>query len=606
MKKITGLRCVSCGKLYGPKELDYTCPDCGTRKGTLEVVYDYEAAGKRFREKINQTGFSDIKRYSPLLPVEDLDHLPPLKVGGTPLYSYHNLTDKVNKIWIKDDSGNPTASYKDRATVFAIAAAKQRGIDTMTCASTGNAASSLAGLAAASGMKTVIFVPGSAPEAKIAQLLVYGANVFAVDGSYDEAYDLCLEAADKYGWYNRSAAIHPYLVEGKKTGALEMADQLNWNPPNKIFVSVGDESIISGLCKGFTELAKLDLSDNAEALASLEQVMTAGLRARDLVQHILTFSRKADVQHQVIKIVPLVKECLKFIKASAPPDIAIRKKMMEKEVAVLADPSQIHQMIMNLLTNAVHAMKEGGGTLDVTIKSIIIHTDEILQTRDISAGRYVQILISDTGCGIPGPLKEKIFEPFFTTKRRGEGTGMGLSTVYGIVKDLKGDISVYSEPGTGTTFQVLIPEKKTGADQEIFLTRAALVTGKGSILVVDDEPSIVAWTSKVLAKIGYAVAVASGGQKALDMLANDPDGFDLVLTDLAMPKMDGLALSQQINRICPDIPIILCTGFSEGLKNDLVKNYSITAMIMKPMIASELSAIVNKVLKMGRQKEPIQ
>jgi PAS domain S-box-containing protein len=357
---------------------------------------------------------------------------------------------------------------------------------------------------------------------------------------------------------------------------------------------------------GFTELAKLDLSDNAEALASLEQVMTAGLRARDLVQHILTFSRKADVQHQVIEIVPLVKECLQFIKASAPPDIAIRKKMMEKEVAVLADPTQVHQMVMNLLTNAVHAMKESGGTLDVTITSIVIHTDDIMQTRDISPGRYAQILISDTGCGIPEALTEKIFEPFFTTKRRGEGTGMGLSTVYGIVKDLKGDISVYSAPGTGTTFQVLIPEKRPDADQETFLARAALITGNGSILVVDDEPSIVAWTSKVLAKLGYGVTGVSGGQKALDMLANDPDRFDLVLTDLAMPKMDGLALSQQINRICPDIPIILCTGFSDGLKPDLIENCHIFAMIMKPMIASELSAIVNKALEKSRQKEQTQ
>ncbi|MFO7912316.1 MAG: cache domain-containing protein [Desulfotignum sp.] len=357
---------------------------------------------------------------------------------------------------------------------------------------------------------------------------------------------------------------------------------------------------------GFTELAKLDLSDNPEALGSLDQVMTAGLRARDLVQHILTFSRKADVQHQVIKIVPLVKECLKFIKASAPPDIDIRKKIMEKDVAVLADPTQIHQMIMNLLTNAVHAMKETGGTLDVTITSVVVHTDEILQTQNISSGRYVKILISDTGCGIPEALAEKIFEPFFTTKRRGEGTGMGLSTVYGIVKDLKGDISVYSEPGKGTTFQVLIPEKRPDADQEITLTRAALITGKGSILVVDDEPSIVAWTSKVLAKLGYGVAGVSGGQKALDMLAQDPDGFDLVITDLAMPKMDGLALSQQIKRICPNIPIILCTGFSEGLKTDLVENCHIFAMIMKPMIASELSAIVNKALKTCRQKEKTQ
>ncbi len=357
---------------------------------------------------------------------------------------------------------------------------------------------------------------------------------------------------------------------------------------------------------GFTELARLDLSDNPEALDSLEQVMTAGLRARDLVQHILTFSRKADVQHQVIKIVPLVKECLKFIKASAPPDIDIRKKIIEKDVAVLADPTQIHQMIMNLLTNAVHAMKEIGGTLDVTIKSVVIHTNEILQTQNINPGRYVQILISDTGCGIPGALKEKIFEPFFTTKHRGEGTGMGLSTVYGIVKDLKGDISVYSEPGTGTTFQVLVPEKRADTDQETTLTRAALITGKGSILVVDDEPSIVAWTSKVLAKLGYAVAGVSEGQEALDMFAQDPEGFDLVITDRAMPKMDGLVLSHHLKRICPDIPIILCTGFSEGLKTDLLERYNVTAMIMKPMIASELSAIVNEALKKSRQKDQIR
>ncbi len=259
MKNITGLRCVSCGTVYQPEELDYTCPECGTRKGTLEVIYDYDSAGREFKEKIRESTFSDIKRYSPLLPVDDLDNLPPLKVGGSPLYDFSGFTDRVDRLWIKDDSGNPTASYKDRATVLAIAAARQKGIATMTCASTGNAASSLAGLAAASGMETVIFVPEAAPEAKIAQLLIYGANVFAVKGSYDEAYDLCLQAAEKYDWYNRSAAIHPYLVEGKKTGALEMADQLGWQTPDRVFVSVGDGSIISGLCKGFKELKEIGL-----------------------------------------------------------------------------------------------------------------------------------------------------------------------------------------------------------------------------------------------------------------------------------------------------------------------------------------------------------
>ncbi|MBS3787100.1 threonine synthase [Candidatus Bipolaricaulota bacterium] len=262
MKNITGLRCVSCGKVYGPEELDYTCPDCGPRKGTLEVVYDYESSGKEFREKVKGSFAEDIKNYSPLLPIDNLENLPPLEVGGTPLYPFHELTDKVNEVWIKDDSGNPTASYKDRATMLAVAAAREKGIDTITCASTGNAASSLAGLGAASGMETIIFVPKSAPEAKITQLLVYGANVFAVDASYDEAYDLALKAAEKYGWYNRSAAIHPYLVEGKKTGGLEMADQLDWEPPDRVFVSVGDGSIVSGLSKGFKELTRIGMIDD--------------------------------------------------------------------------------------------------------------------------------------------------------------------------------------------------------------------------------------------------------------------------------------------------------------------------------------------------------
>ena len=270
MKNITGLRCVSCGKVYEPEELDYTCPECGTRRGTLEVLYDYGAAGRELEENLEKTSFQDIKRYFPLLPVKDLELLPPLKVGGTPLYGFHELTEKVNRIWIKDDSGNPTASYKDRATVLAIAAARQKGIETMTCASTGNAASSLAGLAAASGMETVIFVPRAAPEAKIAQLLIYGANVFAVDGSYDEAYDLCLQAADKHEWYNRSAAIHPYLVEGKKTGALEMADQLDWKVPDSVFVSVGVGSIISGLCKGFKELTRIGLIEEPPEVVGVQ------------------------------------------------------------------------------------------------------------------------------------------------------------------------------------------------------------------------------------------------------------------------------------------------------------------------------------------------
>jgi len=270
MEKITGLRCISCGQTYDPYELDYTCPECGARRGTLEVLYDYETIGKTFRSEVESADETDVRKYSPLLPTENNDLLPPLRIGGTPLYPYHDVSDEIAELWVKDDGGNPTASYKDRATAFAIAEARRQGLKTMTCASTGNAASSLAGLAASAGVETVIFVPKSAPEAKIAQLLVYGANVFTVDGSYDQAYDLTTEVAKEYGWYNRSAAMNPYLVEGKKTGALEMADQLNWNPPDKVFVSVGDGSIISGLCKGFKELKRIGVTGHQPKIIGVQ------------------------------------------------------------------------------------------------------------------------------------------------------------------------------------------------------------------------------------------------------------------------------------------------------------------------------------------------
>lgn len=259
MGQVERLRCVSCGDEYESDELNYCCPDCGPRRGTLEVIYDYE----QLTDQLSKSDFSgkpeSIDRYLPLLPVKHQDDLPDLRVGGTPLYSLAHLTDSVDRLWLKDDSPNPTASYKDRASAMVIGAAREKDISTLACASTGNAASSLAGLSASTDMDTFIFVPRRTPAAKVAQLLVYGAHVFSVFGSYDEAYDLCLEAVDRYGWYNRSAAINPYLVEGKKTGALELADQLNWDVPDKVLVSVGDGSIISGLCKGFLELKRIGL-----------------------------------------------------------------------------------------------------------------------------------------------------------------------------------------------------------------------------------------------------------------------------------------------------------------------------------------------------------
>jgi threonine synthase len=274
--KVAALRCITCGSVYGPEELDYTCPRCGPRRGTLEVLYDYGKIRRGFtREALKKSRNYTMWRYLPLLPVEEERYIQPLRVGWTPLYRFDGLAREygVRELYIKDDGLNPTASYKDRASAIVVIKAQEKGKKVITCASTGNAASSLAGFAASTPLTTIIFVPKAAPEAKLTQLLIYGAKVLAVEGSYDQAYDLCLEAAERYGWYNRSAAINPYLVEGKKTGALEVAEQLGWEIPDLVFVPVGDGSVISGIYKGFHDLLELGF---IEAIPKIVGVQAQG------------------------------------------------------------------------------------------------------------------------------------------------------------------------------------------------------------------------------------------------------------------------------------------------------------------------------------------
>ena len=262
MGKIKALRCISCGREFPADEIEYTCPDCGARRGTLEVIYDYETLAKGFNQQaLARDPERTMWRYLPLLPIEDRRFIQPLRVGYTPVYAFPKLAGEygLKALYIKDDGQNPTASYKDRASAVVVIKAQEKRRPVITCASTGNAASSLSGFSAATDLETVIFVPRTAPEAKVTQLLIYGAKVFLVNGSYDVAYDLAAEAAEAFGWYNRSAAVNPYLVEGKKTGALELAEQMDWEVPDVVLVGVGDGSVISGICKGFDELHTLGL-----------------------------------------------------------------------------------------------------------------------------------------------------------------------------------------------------------------------------------------------------------------------------------------------------------------------------------------------------------
>jgi len=264
MDHIKHLKCLICGKEYAPDEVDYVCPDHGN-EGILDVRYDYELIGSRIsRESLAQNRDTTVWRYKPLLPVEPDAAVPPLTIGGTPLYKADRLAAELGlkHVWVKDDGRLPTASFKDRASVMAVVKAQEKGAAIITTASTGNAAAALSGICASVKQPNVIFVPEKAPQAKIAQLLVFGSTVMLVKGTYDDAFELCLQAADEYGWYNRNTAFNPYMTEGKKTAVYEICEQLHWDAPDAIFVSVGDGCIIGGLHKGLKDLLALGWIDH--------------------------------------------------------------------------------------------------------------------------------------------------------------------------------------------------------------------------------------------------------------------------------------------------------------------------------------------------------
>ncbi|MDP2952137.1 MAG: threonine synthase, partial [Chloroflexota bacterium] len=272
MDHVLGLKCVLCGEEYATHEVLYVCPKHGY-EGILDVQYDYQLIAKRLtKEGLAQNRDYSIWRYKPLLPVEAESPTPSLQVGWTPLYRAKRWGEKLGlpHLYLKDDGRNPTASLKDRASAIGVVKAQELGKRIITCASTGNAASSLAGLAASVEMRTVIFVPESAPKAKVAQLLIFGAQVIMVKGTYDEAFNLCLEASDEFGWYSRNTSYNPYLSEGKKTAALEICEQLSWRVPDRVFVSVGDGCIIGGLHKGFKDLLTLGFIERLPKLVGVQ------------------------------------------------------------------------------------------------------------------------------------------------------------------------------------------------------------------------------------------------------------------------------------------------------------------------------------------------
>ena len=350
MRHLLSLKCVLCGAEYAPDEVLYVCPKHGD-EGILDVVYDYDFIGCQLtKEGLANNHDYSIWRYAPLLPIAEDSPRPPLQVGWTPLYHARRLGEKLGlpHLYLKDDGRNPTASFKDRASAVGVVKALELGYETITCASTGNAASSLAGLAASVGLKSIIFVPQRAPQAKVAQLLIFGARVIMVQGTYDQAFDLCLAAAKEYPWYSRNTAYNPYLSEGKKTAALELCEQLGWQAPDKIFVSVGDGCIIGGLGKGLRDLLALGFIDRlpqlvgvqAEGAAPLVRAWREGSEEIvPVVPQTLADSISVGQPRDRVKALRAVRETGGRYLAVSDEEILEAMRLLGREAAVFAEPA---------------------------------------------------------------------------------------------------------------------------------------------------------------------------------------------------------------------------------------------------------------------------
>jgi PAS domain S-box-containing protein len=350
-------------------------------------------------------------------------------------------------------------------------------------------------------------------------------------------------------------------------------------------------NILGGII-GYTDLAMMKIDEDSPIRKYLKQVLTASRRATDLVRQILTFSRREEKEKEPVQIALILKEGLKLLRSSLPSSIDIVSKIEAIDSFILADPTQIHQVIMNLCTNAAHAMKEKGGIMEVRLIEEII-PDSLY--KGLTPGPHVRLTISDTGYGIKTEHLDRIFDPFFTTKKAGEGTGMGLAVVHGIVESHNGNISVYSKEGQGTTFSVLLPvtvEVIRGQESE----EEEIPTGSERILLVEDDIALGEAEKNLLAELGYEVTLMSGGVEALEIFQKLPQRFDLIITDYSMPKMRGDQLIRRVRAIEEDIPAILCTGYSKVIAPKKAEELGIDEVIMKPLELGKIARSIRRLL----------
>ena len=347
---------------------------------------------------------------------------------------------------------------------------------------------------------------------------------------------------------------------------------------------------------GYAELASDEYGPHSTMARYIEEIIRAGTRARELVNQILAFSRRAEISSIPLRPAHIVKEAIRMLRPSLPTTIEIRQLVDDTGDYIYANPSQLSQVVLNLSTNAFHAMEEKGGILEIRLNKVDLSREDLLQEPTMQPGYYFRLSISDSGHGIAPEIQDKIFDPYFTTKEQGKGTGMGLSLVHGFVHDFKGFLTCRSNVGEGTVFHVYLPiiVRHTEESPE---ESAPILGGNERVLCVDDEEMIVEMQKMLLKNLGYDVQITTDSEKALQMIKDAPSAFDAVITDQTMPRMTGVMLSEEILKIRPDLPIILCTGYSSIVTENKVKKLGVRELVHKPLAKKELAFLLRKVLQ---------
>ncbi len=356
-----------------------------------------------------------------------------------------------------------------------------------------------------------------------------------------------------------------------------------------------DFNNLLGVMIGFTDMVLDDVPQGSRIRKDLEKVLQAGYRGKDLVGQVLAFSRQSKEECISLQLRAIIKEVLKMLRASLPSTIQIKQKLDARCGLVEADPSHMHQILMNLCTNAYHAMEENGGVLTIEFRPALNLPINIHRHVKAEGKKYVELIIRDTGHGIPADIIDLIFDPFFTTKPKGKGTGMGLSIAYGIVQKYEGTIKVESVLGSGTAFHVFLPE----SGQQVLdspVSQKYPSVGKEHILFIDDEQLLVEMGQTMLERLGYKVTAVTDSRKALDLFSESPDDFDLVITDQTMPEITGLELAKAMLRIRETLPIILCTGYSSHVNEEVAQRHGVRSFLFKPLIKGKLAQLLREIL----------